>query len=286
MSKVLVIGDSMLDYYLYGNINRQSPEDKSVPVLDITKTEYRLGGCLNTAANIKSLNSQLQVNVCAPVSSFTYGLLREKGIEPPVLSFVQKDAYQPHPDELVKMRIIDEKTKKQIVRVDNKEKFPEKDYFVPYSFADYDAVVISDYCKGMVNDKVIDSLKKYKGPVFVDTKKSDLTIWKNIENCVVKINSKENQKASGHMSLKHLIVTEGASGCTLFSCIPPTRGQVAKSFMTEPVKNADTVGCGDVFLSGLVVEYLNSRDLDKAIMFANKVASESAKYFGTVEVKL
>jgi bifunctional ADP-heptose synthase (sugar kinase/adenylyltransferase) len=54
--KILVIGDAILDRYIWGSIKRQSPEDSSVPVVDFVDEEYRLGGCLNVAANIKAIS--------------------------------------------------------------------------------------------------------------------------------------------------------------------------------------------------------------------------------------
>ena len=55
--KVLIIGDAMLDVYMWGNINRQSPE-ADVPVVDVKKYEKRLGGAANVAKNIASIGAR------------------------------------------------------------------------------------------------------------------------------------------------------------------------------------------------------------------------------------
>jgi D-beta-D-heptose 7-phosphate kinase/D-beta-D-heptose 1-phosphate adenosyltransferase len=282
--KIQVVGDAILDHYLYGTITRQSPEDPTIPVVDITNEEYRLGGCLNVAANLKSLSKkeEFEVSVLAPTSKFTNALLMLKHISCPVPTFKNKDVSNPAPEELVKTRIVNSKTKKQLIRLDvNKEYKNKANFYKHKSFTFYDAVVVSDYCKGFVTPELINHLKKYKGMVFVDTKNPNLGLWKNVPQCIVKINSKEFSKASGYESLKNLIITKGPDGADHYE-----NGKLINSFPTETVENAEVTGAGDVFLAGLSISYLRHQSLHSAVVFANICAGLSVRKQGTAEVHL
>lgn len=290
MTKVLVIGDGIIDHYLFCNSERMSPEDSSVPVLDQQREEYRLGGCFNVTANIKSLNPDLQVEVLSVFSPQTGGRLFNSNIK---TFHNNTPIHYQHKSELeiIKTRVYGNNNK-QIVRIDNVKKLDNKDVehyhkkFLESNIDHYDAIIVSDYEKGFVNENIIKKLETYNGLVFVDTKKSDLSLWANIKNCIVKVNGLEYEKSIGAMCLKNLIVTQGQFGAIWYNTPLLTRGRITKEFPTTPIENPDVTGCGDVFLAGLVVEFLKTKDFTKAIHFANMVAGESAKQFGTTIVRL
>jgi hypothetical protein len=77
--KILVIGDSIIDKYLWGKQNRTHPEDSSIPLLDITKIEYRLGGAANVAGNICALSRQRKRN--RNIFFFNYVFVYGKNVE-------------------------------------------------------------------------------------------------------------------------------------------------------------------------------------------------------------
>lgn len=284
--KILVIGDAILDKYIWGAIRRQSPEDASVPIVDFVDQEFRLGGCLNVAANIKSLSKRgNEIFVSSIMSEYTANLLKEKKISYDEIVLKTKEEKKPHERELIKERIVNSQTAKQIIRIDNREKFSEADlqryknkcYY--YNFVEFDAIVVSDYNKGLIDNAMIKRLEKVECPVFVDTKKKDLSLWKNIKNCYVKINSKEYANSINSATLNNLIVTEGDKGCSYYKL-----GHLDSFYKTDKTEAADVVGAGDVFLAGFTVRFLESSDIPDAMKFANKAATLSVGKFGTVEV--
>jgi D-beta-D-heptose 7-phosphate kinase/D-beta-D-heptose 1-phosphate adenosyltransferase len=281
--KILVIGDAILDRYVWGLIKRQSPEDSTVPVVDFVDEEYRLGGCLNVAANIKALGKRkTEVYVSSILSDYTASLLKERKIGYDEIVLKTKDDKIPHVRELIKTRIVNSMNAKQIVRLDNKEKFSESDimrfknkcYY--HNFVGFDAIVVSDYEKGLIDESIINGLLKVHCPVFVDTKKKDLSIWKNIKKCYVKVNKSEYENATKCPDLENLIVTEGGAGSSYFK-----KGLLDSFYKITSVEDADVVGAGDVFIAGFVVAFLENKEIGECLAFANKVAALSVTKFGT-----
>ena len=170
---MLVVGDAIIDQYLYGLVDRMSPEDSTVPVLDIYEEEYRLGGCLNVAANLRSL-SRGQIYVSSIISDRCAKLLSAREIH---------HGYSYHLtnlDGIKKTRVFDQNSNKQLVRLDNIKRFSD-DMIEEFNlllkcidFDEFDCIVVSDYQKGVVSDYLVRKLKNYKRSVFVDTKYPDL----------------------------------------------------------------------------------------------------------------
>lgn len=292
--KILVIGDAILDHYVYGLIKRQSPEDPSIPVVDYVDEEYRLGGCLNVACNLKALvrPQRDDVYVSSILSRFTADMIKEKGIlyDEVVLNPTKKDV--PHNRELIKTRIVDSETHKQIVRLDNRLRFSEGDvqryknkcYF--YNIKNFDAVVVSDYNKGLVDAAIVEMLghELINCPIFIDTKNPNMKLWDRLKEkqVIFKVNQKEWNaiKHENPQEIFPFVVTNGDNGAKYI------KGQSEYSFPTEPVKNGSVIGAGDVFLAAMVVRYLESeKNLADSIVYANKAARKSVEKFGTCEVK-
>jgi D-beta-D-heptose 7-phosphate kinase/D-beta-D-heptose 1-phosphate adenosyltransferase len=170
--KVLLIGDSCIDKYVYGEVKRLNPE-APVPILDYKRTETRQGMVWNVYNNLKAFGLDV------------YMLTNE--------------------EKIVKTRYIDEKTNQQILRVDEEVLCEPMSYDIPKE--DYDAVVISDYNKGFITStKIFDIAYSVKCPVFIDTKKTILPEY----NCYIKINDIEYSKLN--RKYDNLIVTHGAKG--------------------------------------------------------------------------
>ena len=173
--KVLLLGGSCEDEYIYGRCNRMSPE-APVPVLDYAKIKTTSG---------------MAGNVCLNLQSF--------GLD---ITFLTNN------EQLVKTRFIDEKSNQQILRVDNEEKI--KPLMIPVMTDSFDAVVISDYNKGYLTiEKIFEIVERSSCPVFIDSKKS---ILPNKPNCFVKINDVEYEKLDDY-NIDNLIVTKGSEGC-------------------------------------------------------------------------
>lgn len=170
--KVLLIGDSCLDIFCYGTVERLNPE-APVPILNYKRTEKRNGMAWNVYNNLKSFGLEV------------YMLTNE--------------------EKIIKTRYIDEKTNQQILRVDEEVSVQPMKYEIPNET--YDAVVISDYNKGFVTAEMLfDITYKVKCPVFIDTKK---TIFPEY-NCYIKINDLEYSRLN--KKYDNTIITRGSKG--------------------------------------------------------------------------
>jgi D-beta-D-heptose 7-phosphate kinase/D-beta-D-heptose 1-phosphate adenosyltransferase len=130
----------------------------------------------------------------------------------------------------------------------------------------YDAIVVSDYNKGTVSYELVEDIRQhYTGPIFIDTKKTDLV---RFEGCYVKINSLENSLAKTVCT--DLIVTMGKQGAVYNEITYPTPN----------VEVADVCGAGDTFLAALVCSFLNTQDIEQAITFANHAAGKTVQHSG------
>jgi D-beta-D-heptose 7-phosphate kinase/D-beta-D-heptose 1-phosphate adenosyltransferase len=230
--KLLLIGDDCVDVYQYGNVNRISPE-APVPVFTFSHEERKPGMAGNVARNLEALGCR--VNYL-------------------------------HGETSTKTRLIDIRSKQQIVRVDNDV------HSLPLKFATdipdvYDAVVVSDYDKGTVSYELIEELIALSIPIFIDTKKTDL---ERMQGAWVKINELEYSKIKTECS--GLIVTLGSKGA-----IVPHHDL---SFSAPKVEVSDVCGAGDTFLAALVCEYLTQQAIEPAIEYAIKAASITVQHLG------
>jgi D-beta-D-heptose 7-phosphate kinase/D-beta-D-heptose 1-phosphate adenosyltransferase len=230
-SRILLIGDNCTDVYQYGDITRLSPE-APVPVFVPTHREQRDGMAGNVYTNLVNLGCTVDI-LSGPKST--------------------------------KTRLVENKSKQQILRID--EDFNNQPIQIDSIIPDiYDAVVFSDYGKGIVDYLLIDSvIKSASCPVFIDTKKTDLA---KFYNAWVKVNQSEVARA---VSLcPNLIVTLGADGARLRDTIYPTTA----------VEVSDVTGAGDTFLAALVYKYLETKDITQAIPFANRASAVTVQHYG------
>jgi D-beta-D-heptose 7-phosphate kinase/D-beta-D-heptose 1-phosphate adenosyltransferase len=172
--KVLLIGDSCQDIFVYGRCERLNPE-APVPILNYKSIITKHGMALNVKANL-----------CA------------FGIEVHMLT---------NEETLIKTRYIDEKSNQQILRVDNEMKLKPMSGELPKD--SYDAVVISDYDKGFITSEFLfDIVNKSTCPIFIDSKK----VYLPKNNCYIKINDTEYSRLEGKEEHNNLIITRGGNG--------------------------------------------------------------------------
>ena len=235
---VLVIGDYCIDHFSYGSCQRLSPE-APVPVFDIKYTNKMEGMAGNVFKNLQNLG----LNV-----------------------FLIKNE-----ETVIKTRFVDLKTKQHLLRVDESNVIKKIDINNIKSFK-YDAVVISDYDKGFItNDIIPNLLALFNCPIFVDSKKTDLSKY---ENCIIKINETEYGKVQKYPTNYKLIVTLGENGALYNNKIIPT----------NKVQVFDVSGAGDTFIASLVTKYLISNNLEKSIKFANICSSIVVTKSGTATI--
>lgn len=230
--KILLIGDNGLDIYTYGKVDRISPE-APVPVFVPRSTIKKPGMADNVRLNLEALGCEVK--------------------------FI-------HGDVCEKERLIDERSKQQIVRIDRDTKSPP--ILVNQEMLQgYDAIVISDYNKGSVSYELIEQAIRSKTVVFVDTKKTDL---ERMQGAWVKINELEYSKIKSDCT--GLIITLGSNGAEAkwhdyYS--PAPKAEVV-----------DVTGAGDTFLAALAYNYLNTGDIKKAMDFANLAAAVTVQHVG------
>ena len=244
MSKVLVIGDSCTDIFRYGKVERLSPE-APIPVINPTRETKNGGMAKNVVANLEALGCDVDLIT--------------------------------NPNDIRKIRYVDDKSNQMVLRVDEHDYCERVNrYFLDFKEDKYDAIIISDYCKGFLTEEDIEYLCNYKN-VFIDTKKK-LGSWINDAD-FIKINNLEHKKnfeiIPNYPELEDkLIITQGKNGCIY-------KGEV---FTVDEVPVKDVSGAGDTFMSALVVEYVKSNDIKKAIKFAQECATIVVQKHGVTTV--
>ena len=230
--KILIIGDSCTDVFTYGHVYRLAPEGP-VPVF----------------------NPIMSLNVCANITAIgTFNTL-----------ITQKE-------EIIKTRYVDERTNTLLLRVDTNDKVSRISRDVieniknnHYQGVSYDAIIISDYCKGFLTEEDIDEISKNNFNVFLDTKKI-LGDWCKCVN-YIKINHTEYNRTKHTIDqldiINQMIITKSDEGCEYQGV----------TFPVEKVNIKDVSGAGDTFISGLVCEYVKTKDIMKAILFAQDCAT-------------
>jgi rfaE bifunctional protein kinase chain/domain len=191
--RVLIIGDAMIDAYMWGNIHRMSPE-APVPVVEIDKRESRLGGAANVALNIQSLGAT--PILFSSIGDDHYGtqflnLMKEQCLS---CEGIQKINNR---NTTVKTRIISDN--KHVLRVDEECTDTIEDESISenleklISTSHFDVIIFEDYNKGLLSDRLIKkaiSAAQNKGiPTIVDPKKDNFFSYQEVD--VFKPNLKE-----------------------------------------------------------------------------------------------
>ena len=179
-SKVLLIGDSCVDEYRIGIVDRLSPE-APVPVIKLVDRSTVPGMAANVRLNLLALD--LDVDFVTNKKTIT------------------------------KTRYIDSRSKQHLLRVDDEPEIDQWDGNLPKNIEEYEAVIISDYNKGFLSYKDIKHLIEHAMcPIFIDTKKTELEEF-SADNVFVKINELEYKSARSLP--RNLIVTLGERGARL-----------------------------------------------------------------------
>jgi len=180
--KVLIVGDSMIDAYMWGKINRMSPE-APVPVVEVNKHENRLGGAANVALNLKALGAT--PILCSVVGAGSRGILFKKLMQESNLS-VEGILSTNTRKTTIKTRVIAEN--KHQLRIDEEETYPilQAEEFLTLTenlMDDIDVIILQDYNKGVLTSEIIEGViatANTKGiPTIVDPKKQNFNSYKN-----------------------------------------------------------------------------------------------------------
>jgi D-beta-D-heptose 7-phosphate kinase/D-beta-D-heptose 1-phosphate adenosyltransferase len=248
--KILVIGDSCTDVFLYGNVYRLAPEGP-VPVFNPEYEKQNGGMALNVKHNIDAIGANAT-------------LLTQN-------------------ENILKTRYVDSRTNSLLLRVDTNDKATRISRDVIRSIQNntylnvvYDAIIISDYCKGFLTEEDIDEISLNNFNVFLDTKKI-LGDWCKYVS-FIKINHVEYDRTKHTIDQldidDQLIITRSNDGCEYNGVVYPV----------EKVNIKDVSGAGDTFISGLVCEYVRTSDITEAILFAQACATKVVQKKGVCTI--
>ncbi len=289
-SRVLVVGDVMLDRYWFGEVERISPE-APVPVVRVARREDRLGGAANVARNVAALGGHVTlVGVLGQdeAGDSVRRLSTEAGIQGDLIA---DDALH----TTLKMRVLGRQ--QQLLRVDF-EQHPSQaaldavDAALARHLANHDIVVLSDYAKGVLTrvESLIALARSASIPVLVDPKGDDYSRYRGAT--LVTPNRSEMQQAVGRwnseaeltdraqrlradLDLEALLVTRSEQGMTLFSDAgrDHTDAQAHEVF--------DVSGAGDTVLATLAVTRAIGLPWAEAMGWANKAGGIAVGKLGT-----
>ena len=238
--KVLVIGESCTDIFVYGLSNRKSPEGNA-PVFIPHKEIYNAGMAANTANNLGAMGIDVDI-------------LSDKG-------------------NIVKTRYVDETTNELYLRIDENDVVDRLNISDLPDLTKYNAIVISDYCKGFLMEEDIDIIASMNSLVILDTKKK-LGDWcKNVT--FIKVNRLEWKNNKD-------VIRDNEWLFDKIICTLDKMGTSYKhtTYPVVPIENADVSGAGDTFVAGFISNYLNSNNVEDSIKWANHCAGEVIKEKG------
>jgi len=238
------LGESCIDRYHVGSCNRLSPEFP-VPVFKKKETFDKPG----MASNV--LSGFVNIGINAELISPSIACLKE--------------------------RFIEEKTGYHLLRVDSFDEVEElsTSEIESINLQKYSCVVISDYGKGFLSEEAALYIRSnFKGPIFVDTKKKDLSCF---SNCIVKINEIERDSLIKQNPKAKMVTTLGSRGAEY-------ENEIYSSRFERSV--FDVCGAGDTFLTALVIGYMIYGDVRASIPLANYCAGLAVEHRGTYKLTL
>jgi len=292
-ARVLVVGDTMLDRYWYGAVDRISPE-APVPVVRVTRTEERIGAAANVAYNIVTLGAQaslLSVVGEDEASHILEALVARTGIAP----YFGRDA---NLKTTVKLRVIGRQ--QQLLRLDF-ENTPDHEILASQSatfeklYPHHAAVLFSDYGKGGLAHIVtmIAQARAAGKVVLVDPKGSDFKRYRNasvitpnraeLEQVIGSWSTEAELRAKTHnlrsmLNLQAVLVTRSEEGMTLFDA----QGELHVPTVAREV--FDVTGAGDTVIATLATMTAAGMSLRDAVPIANRAAGIVVGKFGTATV--
>lgn len=300
--KVLVIGDLMIDQYLFGDVTRISPE-APVPVIEISDESIRFGGAANVALNVSSLG-------CIPILSGIIGKdkMAEEFIELMNKANLNVEGIFQSKDRptTVKTRIIGQS--QQIARLDrenntylnNSEENKLKNIIEELVIIS-DAIIFEDYNKGVLTKGLIKSIigigNENDLPIFVDPKFENFMEYKNVtffkpniketeQALAIKIQNDSDLVEAGRLLISELnnekvLITRGSKGMSLFE----SDGTISH-IPTKARNVADVSGAGDTVISTLCVALLGGASNKEAVTIANYAAGIVCEEVGIVPIAL
>lgn len=300
-ARIMVIGDLMVDEYIWGSVSRISPE-APVPVVSVTSESLRLGGAGNVINNLHSLGGKVWVG--GVVGNDEMGRkvihdLRKMGLE------TKGVVVEPERITTVKTRIVAQHQQvvrydREIIRVIQPENAKQILSLLEEQIGELDAVLISDYGKGVICEPLMEgvrSLTLSAGKILaVDPKVKNIPLFHQVtimtpnhyeaaEAAGRWIHSEEDLIAVGRMLLqrlrvKSLLITRGEKGMTLFQ----DSGEVT-NIPTVAKEVFDVTGAGDTVISVLTLAMAAGANPKEAAMLSNYAAGIVVGELGTATIR-
>ncbi len=297
--RALVVGDLMLDEYVWGSTDRISPE-APVPVVDVKHEDSRLGGAGNVINNLMALNCHIDVVSIVGDDDDGSSLLRileERGVE--------KHGVCTHSGRVTSRKTRVFASNQQVVRIDREIRsdisVENEDYIITYvkaAISSLDVIFVSDYQKGVLTNRllkaVIDIGREAKVPVLVDPKGGDygkyhgaslLTPNRNEVELATGIKIKDEtslleagRKLRSELELEALVITRSEEGMTVFSAA----GEFTLPTVAREVY--DVSGAGDTVLSLFGLGMVQKLPLESSACLANLGAGIVVGKVGTSTV--
>ena len=298
---VLVLGDVMLDRYVAGEVSRISPE-APIPVLRVTGSHAALGGAANVAHNVAALGARaILVDVIGAddAGDEIEHLLQTTGVDIDARLFAT-----PRRPTTVKTRFI--RGSHQLLRVDHETVDPLDDDSATevtrrfeQAISECDVVVLSDYAKGVLGDRVlpraINISRAACRPVIADPKRPSFAAYRNVTILTpnaneatlvtgVEASDDEGAEKAARIALdaascEAVLVTRSEHGLTLVR-----RGLPAFHLPARVQQVSDVSGAGDTFVAALAASLACDPDLEKAARLANIAAGIAVSRPGTAVV--
>lgn len=298
--KLCCIGDVMLDRFIYGEVTRISPE-APIPVLARSSSQTMLGGAGNVVRNIVSLGAS-----CSFIS-----VVGDDAVGREVMSLIAAEAHIEPAIVTESGRKTTEKTRfvagyQQLLRCDDETRQPISAesharivQWVESDIAQYDALILSDYNKGLLQPELVQQLielaRNKQVPVLIDPKRADWSCYRGAT--VISPNLNELKQASGcdsnlpeHLmeaagdlcaryDLGAVLVTRGKDGMSLFQ-----RGEPPVHIPALPREVFDVSGAGDTSIATLAVAHASGLPLADAAKLANLAAGIVVGRLGTATI--
>ena len=292
-SRVLIVGDVMLDRYWFGDVERISPE-APVPIVHVSRSDERPGGAANVARNAASLGAE--VTLLSVVGDDEAGRLLDKLLRGNrVRPTFQIDPQFP---TIVKLRVISRQ--QQLLRIDFET--PPGDEVLAAKLAEYeaampaaDAIILSDYGKGGLTNiaRMIELARTHAKPVLVDPKGEDFAKYRGAT--LLTPNRSEFRQVAGRwqteaeladkaqamrrdLGLDALLVTRSEEGMSLFT------GTGSHHIPTVAQEVYDVSGAGDTVIATIGTMLAAGADLLTATRIANRAAGIVVGKLGTAVV--
>lgn len=298
--RILVIGDVMLDRYIWGDATRISPE-APVPVIDVSRETWTAGGAANVALNIAALGARCTVG--GFVGSDESGAKLTQSLESKKIAVIKTPGSA---QTIVKTRVMVQR--QQLCRIDLES--PPASYgmtalqaqaLFAQEIAACDAVIISDYAKGILNDEVVarvTQLARAAGKfIALDPKPKRKLAFHSLD--LITPNKRESLELAGltpaphtpypaaevcarlheRYGSKHLVITLGEEGMLLSS-----GGKILGTIPTAAREVFDVSGAGDTALAALVLALTAGAKLENAALLANAAAGVVVGKLGTATV--